>query len=613
MSVRACHANHSARLRKATTRRFETLECRRLLALTPELLVDATPGNQYTNVTELVVAGERLFFRVGDRSYATGVWMVENTGEGLAQLYDPTLDPLYDDEESFYAIDNLTAVGDRFYFASHFECGGSSIWTLGPEEQQTRQVISYDFSSIWCYGSAPGGLTAANGQLFFVGGGSHDYHDADGEPWVSDGTSAGTRLVRDINPGWYEYSGEVQEYRSYPQHFTEFQGEIYFAAQVGAWPEPSGHVWKTDGTEDGTVRLQPVCDETAANCAEWPRSFTSVGERMFFAADNLLSGTEVWVTDGTDAGTRVVKDIAAGEFDAFRFRADSPNPFWKVNDRVFFAADDRVHGNELWVSDGTEAGTVLVKDIHPTGGSAAREGVELDGQLIFVANDGVHGEELWTSDGTAEGTRLLADIHPSTTSAPRELTRVGNYVFFTASDGVNGREQWATDGTIEGTRMLELHAGVTGSDAQHLTAMGDTLYFSANDGIYGKELWKVLVEDIPSTGDTDGDGDVDLDDLNNVRNYFGATGEDQTGDTDGNGVVDLADLNAVRSNFGNPNAAPLANWINDVIAEAPDRSPALPSASIHDAVFSQFVAQSQRDDATNTFAHRKLSWSRFWR
>jgi hypothetical protein len=88
------------------------------------------------------------------------------------------------------------------------------------------------------------------------------------------------------------------------------------------------------------------------------------------------------------------------------------------------------------------------------------------------------------------------------------------------------------------------------SSPDQLLAVGNTLYFTADDGIHGRELWKVVVDAAHQPGDTDGDNDVDLEDLNNVRNHFGAVGENLVGDANRDGRVDLADLNDVRNNFG---------------------------------------------------------------
>jgi ELWxxDGT repeat protein len=175
-----------------------------------------------------------------------------------------------------------------------------------------------------------------------------------------------------------------------------------------------------------------------------------------------------------------------------------------VNETLFFEANDGATGRELWKSDGTEAGTVRVKDILPGDGSSYPGSLtNVNGMLVFRARDGTSGDELWKSDGTESGTVLVKDISPgSARSVPRLLTNV------------NG-----------------------------------TLFFEADDGIHGRELWKLVdLPDLP--GDTNGDGRVSLDDLNNVRNHFGQSGAGVIGDTNGDGVVNVDDLNNVLNNFG---------------------------------------------------------------
>ncbi len=99
---------------------------------------------------------------------------------------------------------------------------------------------------------------------------------------------------------------------------------------------------------------------------------------------------------------------------------------------------------ELWKSDGTEAGTLVVRDINPLGGSFPRSLVNVNGTLFFAANDGTNGKELWMSDGTAAGTVLVADINPGFDwSQPSSLTNVNGTLFFSADDGTVGSELWA--------------------------------------------------------------------------------------------------------------------------------------------------------------------------
>jgi ELWxxDGT repeat protein len=161
------------------------------------------------------------------------------------------------------------------------------------------------------------------------------------------------------------------------------------------------------------------------------------------------------MSNGTESGTVLVKDFIDGIY-AY------PAGLTDVGGTVFFTVNDNVHGNELWKSDGTEAGTVLVKDIDrttgPFGGYSGSYPSSLTavGQaLFFVASDGVHGRELWKSDGTRAGTALVKDIHPSASdSGPSSLTGLGSRLFLAANDGTRGRELWRSDGAASRTRLV---------------------------------------------------------------------------------------------------------------------------------------------------------------
>ncbi|NDW10635.1 ELWxxDGT repeat protein [Dysgonomonas sp. 520] len=189
------------------------------------------------------------------------------------------------------------------------------------------------------------------------------------------------------------------------------------------------------------------------------------GYKAFFAASDDINGEELWVTDGTVAGTKMVKDINKG--------ATSSDISWltRFNDKVVFAANDDVNGVEVWISDGTESGTYMIKDIHDFGSSEPRGFVQVnENQFIFGAKDfdsenySDRGAQwwLWVSDGTADGTKLIyecdtkfpgQDYHTSSTP----YCRVGRKVFFKADnkDGTVGEELWATDGTTEGTVFVK--------------------------------------------------------------------------------------------------------------------------------------------------------------
>src|SRR5262249_1844409 len=135
------------------------------------------------------------------------------------------------------------------------------------------------------------------------------------------------------------------------------------------------------------------------------------------AANDGVNGVELWKSDGTSAGTVMVKEIASGPYGTYA--SSYPRSLSNVAGTLFFTADDGIHGRELWKSDGTSDGTAIVKDILPGGDGSidpnnfpAPTMINVSGTLFFAANDGANGNELWKSDGTNAGTVLVRDLAP---------------------------------------------------------------------------------------------------------------------------------------------------------------------------------------------------------
>jgi len=399
---------------------------------------------------------------------------------------------------------NFTNINGTLYFRADASGFGfdRELWKSDGTAAGTVLVKDIDPDS----GSFPGGFTNVNGTLYFSADDGANGH----ELWKSDGTAAGTVLVKDIAPGG----------SSFPSWLTNVNGTLFFRANDGR----NGHeLWKSDGTAAGTLLVKDI-NPNGNGISPFPRGgFTNVNGTLYFNADDGTSGRELWKSDGTTAGTVMIKDIAPGAGSSF-FLPEVTN----VNGTLYFSADDGMNGEELWKSDGTAAGTVLVKDIDPAGDSSPGSLTNVNGSLYFTAIDGTNGRELWKSDGTTAGTVMIKDIAPGTGSSffLSERTNVNGTLYFSATNGTNGNELWKSDGTAAGTVMVKDIAPIGGSFPFSLANVNGTLFFQASDGTNGEELWKsdgtaggtVMVKDIHPLGRSYPD---DLTNLNGVL-YFRA-------------------------------------------------------------------------------------------
>jgi ELWxxDGT repeat protein len=279
------------------------------------------------------------------------------------------------------------------------------------------------------------GTTTGAGQLFFFAGndGVHGF-----ELWRTDGTSSGTVMVKDINPD----AGS-----SSPSGFTAFNGFTYFAANDG---DAGVELWRTDGTANGTTMVD---DLLPGKLGSGPLEFTVLGNELYFTAGIPGSTRAVWKTDG---GTTVQLSPTTG---GPLLLASGLYPF---NGKIYFSGRTAAEGFALWSTDGTNAGTQLIKDTNPQTGIAGLNGVGtsfavLGGELYFGANDG-NGAGIWKTDGTGPNTvevthgidaGLVSDLHVANVSGG------GQALFFQGVGGGGGATLWVVDGALaEGAMPL---------------------------------------------------------------------------------------------------------------------------------------------------------------
>ena len=337
------------------------------------------------------------------------------------------------------------------------------------------------------------------------------------ELWRSNGTAAGTTLVKDFyvanalshsNPTqltvagnrlyvnvqngpdnvlWYTENGSTFTKISYsngdPGH------GVYVAGALGARLIVWGYTYATGFTlfrvDQGTDVAAPIYSSvgTAAN----GNNAVIMGDYLYYAGlDHLdggssLYGSELWRTDGTAAGTTLVRDIHTGN------SSSSPMDLVATSNRVYFTADDGFAGREVWSTDGTSAGTHLLRDHRPglTSGNA-RALTPVGNVLYYNVDDYTTGMEVWRSEGTQASTRLVKDIAAGVDgSGETQLFTWGGALGFFHLDNL-----WRSNGTAAGTVVVQAAAGMDGYGPLYPTAVGSTLYFRAPSATVGGVLWR---------------------------------------------------------------------------------------------------------------------------
>lgn len=456
------------------------------------------------------------------------LWVTDGTVDGTEPFSDFT----------FGTVGNLMgAYNGRVYFSANSEVG-YELWSTDGTVQGTHMVRDI------AHGSSSNPVDGVLLEDRFLFQHENDIHGT--EWWIADGAPGGARLLKDIYPGPNSGGGSYS---------MVFGGRVFFAADDGV---NGNELWSTDGTETGTLLfadlnsgpgssnpMPQICsgpylyftanvdhlyrsDGTLAETLQLTENiyvddvFEPFGDgRVFFEARDDF-GREPWITDGTLTGTRRIADVAPGP--------DSSDVIWAraSSNRVFFRTDPSSGGDGLWITDGTESGTVLLKDD------------QLDSNPFAVLSHGLVIEvqdDIWYSDGTPAGTHPIGYAFPGpypdfigfdtvndtaifvcvhdyggigtlfatdgTLEGTLPLLELGQDIDYNSPHVVNqglyyfglpfmdaGWELGATDGTAWGTRMVsDLNPGLASSFADDFVPGGDGIYFTATNGRSGRELW----------------------------------------------------------------------------------------------------------------------------
>ncbi|MCC7026757.1 MAG: T9SS type A sorting domain-containing protein [Saprospiraceae bacterium] len=364
---------------------------------------------------------------------------------------------------SDYSGINFIRVNSNLFFTATNTSLGSELYITDGTPAKTKLVK--DIYPILSEGSSPKFLTEFNGQLLFAA--QENLHGL--ELWISDGTDAGTHIVKDINPGSSEsMSGSVGKGRQ----IISFKNKAYFFAKDKPGENPA--LWETDGTEQGTIKIF-----TFNSTFPDPNNLTIFQNNLYFTVkENSTIGYELYSFDISSKSLKLVKDITSNDDTKFSEITSSSK-------YIYFVGQSTIDGNNIYVSDGTEQGTKAIKKIIKVGFNPAGKFTFTNDKTFFFTNDSI-----FVTDGSSAGTiNLGLKVHNTNAS---NWVSDGDKIYF---EGINpttnlGYELYQSDGTIQGTKIVkDLNTGSDGSDPAYLTLIGKTLYFVANDGVKGSEIY----------------------------------------------------------------------------------------------------------------------------
>ncbi len=497
------------------------------------LIKDINPGAADTPLSDLTAISDKLYFSACDSSYGCEMWISDGTESGTVLVSDIAPGAASSDPA------DIVHFNGQAFFVADDGISGRELWTSTGTLGSTilfRDVLTGPV------GSQPTELTVISNTLFFRA--NDGFYGQ--ELWKTDGSSAGTTLVRDIRtrpagsvPSLGASAGSTflfwaddgthgrtlwrsdatvtstlpvaaiqQPYLPIFSKFTTFKGAAFFGV--------NSRLWRSDGTPEGTLPIRMFISGMSADPV--PYYLTVVNNRLFFAANDSDTGTELFVSDGTTTGTIKIIHL-------------TPDNLVGLGDKLYFTTS--YYGSKLWESDGTLSATQVITALPsaPWPGTSIgsnnlfymiinsqvwrSDGTSLGtfpvgvqcgypydvyatsfaNGLYFTTDQDDCGFALWLTDGSMQGTSKVWTAQPelrgTTQYGIEYLATLGDEVYFTAYDDDYGRELWKSDGTLTGTvRVADIYPGAAGSAPSDFFIAIDKLYFSADDGIHGRELWQ---------------------------------------------------------------------------------------------------------------------------
>ena len=397
-------------------------------------------------------------------SSSNSLWVSDGTVAGTEQITIPNT--------NISDIDSLTTLGSELIFTTYSHESGEDyqLWAVASPNSTPTMLADLGNSYVGAIGTV----------------GSTLYLSVSGNLWTTDGTSADTKAIADSTGNPIAAPASVFAFNNGTYAFSESDGQT----TIGVL---------------GTGSLTPI-----ATIASETTAPVVAGSKFYFGAggSSTANGTQLWVSDGTLAGTEMLEDFSS------LFRTSRPSDLTDAGGSLFFTVAGSDGLNELWTSSGTSQGTMLVKDlgISPNfaqysgysyyGTSSTTSGAlaAVGGTLFFTADDGTHGAELWDDSVATGTTQLVDDIDAGPAgSDPHQFVDFNGSLYFSAHDDSTPEKNqlWMSSGTSQGTTLVASFspsvtasgANLGGSATSNFGTLGSELFLPLDDGIHGTELW----------------------------------------------------------------------------------------------------------------------------
>lgn len=441
-------------------------------------------------VNEVLASNNKVYFAAREDFGDLNLWVTDGTNAGTQEVAAVRFDN--------YSFEEYKTIGDYLYFQGNTTADGRELWRTDGTLLGTEFFASADDSDYVNVGAPAGAEPIA----FSILGDKLLYRGVISS--VNNSNKIARYLAFDsVNEIVTQVSSSSVSSQK-ANNVATFNGESYYYENT--FGPTVTTLYKTDGTNLATAVI-------SMNSYGTMKDFTEVnGELYFIFDDNAL-----WKTDGTTIGTVELR-VFTGLVGTSEGNFTGVNTMISFNNNLYFVADDGINGRELWVSDGTSVGTVLLLDLDGTAASTSPSEFHIiNGQLVFLSSEGgASTDGVWVSDGTALGTSRISNTlvngdvsyYSGNETGRAKFVSSLNVLFFTGNDGVNGSELWVTDGTALGTKMVKNMSTVGSSNPSIFRSANGFMVFGAKDDDGHAKLWRTdgtnagtsLIKDINAGG-----------------------------------------------------------------------------------------------------------------